>query len=130
MYSVNTCRVYWVEDFGADSVASGSNTTRTVDQVAKSMKRTYSTSICAPEMVITRETGRAARLFRNGGNQAVRLPKGFEINADEVLIRREGDTIILTPKPRSWNEYFRRAKRMDDAFPDRIEDLPPQARDF
>ncbi|MBU2828445.1 hypothetical protein HF920_10335 [Acidithiobacillus ferriphilus] len=41
----------------------------------------------------------------------MRLPKGFEINADEVLIRREGDTIILTPTPRPWNEYFRRNSR-------------------
>ena len=100
--------------------------------VAKSMERTFAIAIYvhAREIVMTREAERAARLFRNGVNQAVRLPKGFEINADEVLIRREGDTIILTPKPRSWNEYFRRAKRMDDAFPDRIEDLPPQARDF
>ncbi|MHB1532958.1 antitoxin [Acidithiobacillus sp.] len=79
---------------------------------------------------MNRETERVARLFRNGRNQAVRLPKGFEINADEVLIRREGDTIILTPKPRSWDEYFRRARRMDEDFPDGIEDLLPQERDF
>ena len=78
---------------------------------------------------MNRETERLARLFRNGGNQAVRLPKGFEMNADEVLLRREGDTIILTPKPRSWGEYFRHAKRMDKDFPDRIEDLLPQERD-
>lgn len=79
---------------------------------------------------MNRETERAARLFRNGGNQAVRLPKGFEINADEVVIRREGDTIILTPKPRSWGEYFRHARRLDEDFLDRIEDLLPEERDF
>jgi antitoxin VapB len=72
---------------------------------------------------------RTARLFRNGSNQAVRLPRDFEIDADEVLIRREGDNIVLTPKPRSWDDYFARGQRLTEDFPDTIDDLPPQARE-
>lgn len=72
---------------------------------------------------------RTARLFRNGSNQAVRLPRDLEIDADEVLIRREGDSIILTPKPRSWDDYFAAGRRLSDDFPDAIDDPPPQARD-
>ncbi|HEX5637427.1 MAG TPA: type II toxin-antitoxin system VapB family antitoxin, partial [Gammaproteobacteria bacterium] len=53
---------------------------------------------------------RKARLFRNGRNQAVRLPVEFEINADEVYVRREGDEIVLTPRPRSWDNYFEHGK--------------------
>ena len=72
---------------------------------------------------------RTARLFRNGSNQAVRLPRDLEIDADEVLIRREGDSIVLTPKPRSWDDYFARGQRLTEDFPDVIDDPPPQPRD-
>ena len=72
---------------------------------------------------------RTARLFRNGSNQAVRLPRDLEIDADEVLIRREGNNIVLTPKPRSWDDYFSRGQRLTADFPDTIEDPPPQARE-
>jgi antitoxin VapB len=72
---------------------------------------------------------RTARLFRNGSNQAVRLPRDLEIDADEVLIRREGDSIILTPKPRAWEDYFARGRRLTEDFPDTIDDTAPQTRD-
>jgi len=38
-----------------------------------------------------------AKLFRNGNSQAVRLPQEFRFNGDEVLIRKEGDAVILEP---------------------------------
>ncbi|MBI3188248.1 MAG: antitoxin [Gammaproteobacteria bacterium] len=72
---------------------------------------------------------RKARLFRNGRNQAVRLPVEFEINADEVYVRREGDEIVLTPRPRSWDNYFEHGKRLAEDFPDEIEDVAPQQRE-
>ena len=67
---------------------------------------------------------RLAKLFRNGRNQAVRLPKEFEIQADEVIIRKQGDDLVLSPKPRSWEDYFSSAHRLYPDFPDDIEDLP------
>lgn len=72
---------------------------------------------------------RTARLFRNGRNQAVRLPRDLEIDADEVLIRRDGDSIVLTPKPRAWADYFEQGRRLAQDFPDAIGDPPPQPRD-
>ena len=72
---------------------------------------------------------RIAKLFRNGRNQAERLPKDYQIDAEEVFIRREGQNTILIPKPRSWDSYFANARRLSDDFPDRIEDLPPQERE-
>lgn len=72
---------------------------------------------------------RTARLFRNGSNQAVRLPRDLEFDADEVLIRREGDSIILTPKPRVWDDYFERGRRLTEDFPNTIDDQAPEARD-
>jgi len=44
---------------------------------------------------------RRVALFRNGANQAVRIPRDMEMDADEALIRREGDAIILEPIARS-----------------------------
>ncbi len=44
-----------------------------------------------------------AKLFRNGRSQAVRLPKEFRFEGDEVTIRRSGKRVILEPKKRrSW----------------------------
>jgi antitoxin VapB len=40
---------------------------------------------------------RTAKLFRNGNSQAVRLPQEFRFKGDEVLIRKEGDAVILEP---------------------------------
>jgi antitoxin VapB len=43
-------------------------------------------------------TQRTARLFRNGRNQAVRIPIGFELPGNEVLITKQGDRLIIDPK--------------------------------
>lgn len=72
---------------------------------------------------------RTIRLFRNGSNQAVRLPREFELDAEEVIIQREGNRLILTPVPRSWEDYFVRRSTLDSDFPDAIEDAPAQSRD-
>lgn len=73
---------------------------------------------------------RHASLFRNGRNQAVRIPREFEMEGVEVLIRKDGANLILTPVPRSplldllasWEPLA------DDGLPE-PEDLPPQTRD-
>jgi antitoxin VapB len=46
------------------------------------------------------------KLFKNGGSQAVRLPKECRFEGDEVLIRREGDQVILSPIKRGWSKAF------------------------
>jgi antitoxin VapB len=43
-----------------------------------------------------------AKLFTHGGSQAVRLPKAFRFEGKEVSIRREGDTVVLSPVNRNW----------------------------
>ena len=40
---------------------------------------------------------RQVRLFRYGRNQAVRIPREFEIEGDEAMLRKEGDRLILEP---------------------------------
>ncbi len=40
---------------------------------------------------------RHVRLFRNGRNQALRIPREFELEGEEALIRKEGDRLIVEP---------------------------------
>ncbi len=51
-----------------------------------------------------------AKLFSNGGSQAVRLPAEFRFDCDEVVVRRDEQTgdVILSPKRpwNTWDEYF------------------------
>lgn len=62
---------------------------------------------------------RHVRLFRNGRNQAVRIPREFEFEGDEAIMRREGDRLILEPV-RGGNllEVLRALGPLEDAFPD------------
>ena len=70
-----------------------------------------------------------AALFRNGRNQAVRIPRELEMEGSEVLIRKEGDSLILTPiRKYKLRDLLTSWAPMDDAPPD-VEDLPPQPRD-
>ena len=39
-----------------------------------------------------------AKVFENGRSQAVRLPKRFRFNSDEVVVQRIGSSLVLTPK--------------------------------
>lgn len=42
-------------------------------------------------------TGRHVRFFRNGRNQAIRIPREFEMDAEEAIIRREDDRLVIEP---------------------------------
>ena len=80
-------------------------------------------------MQINDDERRSASLFRNGRNQAVRLPVDFTLDADEVFIERQNNQLILTPKPKNWDVYFMSGQRLSDDFPDDIQDLPQQKRE-
>ena len=64
-----------------------------------------------------------AKVFTSGRSQAVRIPKEYRFNCDEVFIEREGGRIVLTPRPRSWKEYFATRVPIDLEVP---EDAPPE----
>lgn len=70
-----------------------------------------------------------AKVFTTGRSQAVRIPKEYRFACDEVLIEREGERVILTPRPRSWRDYFARASRFSEDYPDSIDDRPLQQRE-
>jgi antitoxin VapB len=72
---------------------------------------------------------RRARVFLNNRSQAVRLPKEFQFNTDEVFIRKEGDNVILSPRPADWSSYLESGPVASDAFMDNVENLPVQERE-
>ena len=69
-------------------------------------------------------TERHVRLFRNGRNQAVRIPREFELNADEVVMRREDDRIIIEPiRRQSLLATLATLSALDETLPDLDHDL-------
>ena len=69
-----------------------------------------------------------AKLFSNGRSQAVRLPAEFRFEGKEVYISKEGDRVILTQRPSSWDDFFESGCRVTDDFMSERADLPPQKR--
>lgn len=44
-------------------------------------------------------TERHVRLFKNGRNQAVRIPREFELPGEEAIMRKEGERLVIEPAP-------------------------------
>jgi antitoxin VapB len=70
-----------------------------------------------------------AKLFMNGRSQAVRLPASFRFTGREVYIEREGDAVILRPKPVGWDDFFARPSEVPEDFLVAREDLVPEERE-
>jgi antitoxin VapB len=73
---------------------------------------------------------RRVRLFRNGRNQAVRIPREFEFPGEEALMHKEGDRLILEPaRPASLLAVLDSLEPLVETFP-AIDDVPPEAVDL
>ena len=69
---------------------------------------------------------RHVRLFRNGRNQALRIPREFELAGEEAIIHKEGDRLIVEPVRKGRLLALLSAMGpLDEPFPDFDEDLPP-----
>jgi antitoxin VapB len=69
---------------------------------------------------------RHVRLFRNGRNQALRIPREFELQGDEAILRKEGDRLIVEPVRKGRLLALLGAlEPLNEPFPDVDEDLPP-----
>jgi antitoxin VapB len=71
---------------------------------------------------------RTAKIFMNNRSQAVRLPKEFQFNTSEVFIRRQGDEVILSPRPTDWTAYLSSGPTASQEFMGEVDDLPVQER--
>lgn len=73
---------------------------------------------------------RHVRLFRNGRNQAVRIPREFELPGEDAILRKDGDRLILEPVRRqSLLALLATLDDLDEDFPP-IEELPIEPVDL
>jgi antitoxin VapB len=69
---------------------------------------------------------RHVKLFRNGRNQAVRIPREFELPGEDAIIRKEGGRLIIEPAPRkSLLEVLASLSPIEEDFAP-IDDPPPE----
>ena len=72
-------------------------------------------------------SARHARLFRNGRNETLRIPREFELAADEVIIYREDHRLVVEPVKRtpSLAQGLSQLAPLEEDFPG-IDDPPPR----
>jgi antitoxin VapB len=72
---------------------------------------------------------RHVRLFRNGRNQAVRIPVEFELPGEDAIMHREGDRLVIEPaRKQGLIALLKTMKPLPEQFPE-IEDAPPPRED-
>ena len=70
-----------------------------------------------------------AKLFTNGRSQAVRIPKAYQFEGvDEVILRKEGDALIVIPARKSWISFADEVSRADEDFMTERPDLMDEGR--
>jgi antitoxin VapB len=71
-----------------------------------------------------------AKVFRNGRSQAIRLPKEFRVNADEVYLKRTPEGFLVIEKD-PWETFFEGVHELSDGFMKKGRQQPPvQQRDW
>ena len=73
---------------------------------------------------------KTAKIFMNGRSQAIRLPAEFRFSGREVFIEKQGDKVILRPKPTGWDDFFTGPSKVPaDFLAERI-DAPPEEKEL
>jgi antitoxin VapB len=74
-------------------------------------------------------TRKKTKLFMSGNSQAVRIPREFQLEGDEVEIQRRGNTLVIRPKKQTWKPLTDSlAMFTDDFMEDGRQQPPVQAR--
>ena len=72
---------------------------------------------------------KTAKVFKSGNSQAVRIPKEFRLEGEEVEIRKQGGSLILRPRKKSWAALIESLNKFSDDFmEDGRHQPPPQTR--
>lgn len=67
---------------------------------------------------------RRVKIFKNGRNQAVRIPREFELPGEDAIMRKEGARLVIEPAaPQSLLALLATLEPIDEDFPE-IEELP------
>jgi antitoxin VapB len=73
---------------------------------------------------------RQVKLFRNGRNQAVRIPVEFELPGDEATMHRDGDRLVIEPvRRRGLVALLQTMRPLDEGLP-QIDDPVPAPEDL
>ena len=72
---------------------------------------------------------KTAKLFQNGGSQAVRLPKEFQFSGTEVFVKKLGNVVLLIPTQDPWRTLFDSLDHFSDDFMESREQPEPQVRE-
>ena len=72
---------------------------------------------------------KTAKIFQHGNSQAVRLPKEFRFEEDEVVIKRHAGGVLLLPKRYAFDDLFALLQQFEGPI-ERGENGPPQKRKF
>jgi len=72
---------------------------------------------------------RTAKLFKNGGSQAVRLPKEFRFQGSQVFIKKVQNAVVLLPHQDSWQGLFDSLEQFTGDFMENRDQPAPQERE-
>lgn len=67
---------------------------------------------------------RHVKLFKNGRNQAVRIPREFELPGEDAIMHRDGERLIIEPPPRSLLAVLATLSPLEDDFAEIDDSLP------
>jgi len=97
----------------------------------KKPKRKQSPAKRTDAKSLSTAASRRASIFRNGANQAVRLPQElrFPQEVTEVRIRKQGDSLVLSPIRPDWVSFFAMKVDVPEDFLADRGDSPPQERE-
>jgi antitoxin VapB len=71
-----------------------------------------------------------AKIFQTGRSQAVRLPKQYRFEGEEVLIKRVGNGVLLLPKNKAWGNLLASLNDFSDDFVFERDQPEGQERDW
>ena len=69
-----------------------------------------------------------AKIFVNGKSQAVRLPKEYRFDDEEVYVNKIDDIVILVPKKQIWNSFMKSINKFSSDYMKSREQLPLEKR--
>ena len=73
---------------------------------------------------------RRVKIFKNGRNQAIRIPREFELSGEEAIMRKDGERLVIGPtSPKSLLAVLATLKQLDEDFPP-ISELPLNSTDL
>ena len=70
-------------------------------------------------------TRKKTKLFMSGNSQAVRIPREFQLEGDEVEIQRRGNTLVIRPKKQTWQSLTNSLAMFTDDFMEEGRKQPP-----